>query len=567
MTSKNSASKGARLVSVLLAVLLVTTLVPVLAFANGDEEQVGTTTEQGDTAADGSSNTANMEEESTVTGDGAEEEPVTSATDVTAFSTATSAFESNEITPLATAPGTINASIIDDSGLPIDLNGSADVALMSYQQQQNHITKYYNLRIELTDLAPSLSNTLTIALPVGMKFYYTNITNFLSQAGQFALDVASSSFTRTAPNIDGYVFPNGTYSFTLKTGVAATTVSIPLSFDPTVNTTTITNAAQVTLSDGTATASQTLEQVTRQTDKTIMFGTNGGHPHPGDYFVFTGGDQLRLPNACRTMCTVIDGSNPFQMLVTGGTFTLKLTDTHGTSGVRAQLINTDTTGEWNMNSNVSTGEYTFTYTPAGGCKGISSLVVPFDVEFASSPSPAWAQDDEVFVTYVASGSCFSFRQFAENDPSGNIGSSINAASATYYLDTDYSHKLRYQEPEEKVYVNYANNSKYLAQISAGPHGSLSFSSDIDCADPNPALNDETGVLGYFLIGNAGSVASAPKTVEMHFDTTTYGVMALHVPFRANEKLTQVEYKTSANRAWQTGTVNAPADCFGTAYLS
>lgn len=575
MASKGNSSKGTmpRFIKVLLAVVLVATSVPALAFA-GDEENLSIqATEQGSegAASEEGAETDFAEEGEVSDAEGSlDQSPITdkilSSSDEPATATEAPQTQEGEISPLAGAPGTIAASITADNGT-IDLSGTSDVAVMSYQQRANHVPYLYDLTIMLTDLSPSATNTLTITLPRGMKFQYTNISTFLAQAGQFALDVDSSSYTNGG-TFGGATLPNGTYTFTLKQGVQATTLVVPISFTPIVQTDTITNAARVTLSDGSLSVSETLETVTHTIDGKVM---HRSHSHASPYEVFTSGDMLTLPEACRGIDTRGTG-NPVKQLISGGVFQIKITDAAAAGAgedVRVKLINTDTTGQWVItSSNEATGDYTFTYTPPNGGVYNSTCIIPFDVEFASSASLAWAQDDEIEITHVSSGTYLTFVQFDEGDPAGNIGSSVSATASPQYLNLDSGHTFRYQEPGEKVWVNYSSNADYLNNITSGSAANNTVEADIDRADSNPSLNDEVGYLGHFFMGNAGSTKSTNKTVEIHFDATNYGVMALNIPYQAGETLAQVEYTTNLNSSWTTTTVNTRADATsGLAYLS
>jgi hypothetical protein len=69
------------------------------------------------------------------------------------------------------------------------------------------------------------------------------------------------------------------------------------------------------------------------------------------------------------------------------------------------------------------------------------------------------------------------------------------------------------------------------------------------------------------MGNAGIKDSTEKTVEMLFDSSAIGVMGLHVPYRVGEKLTSVQFTTTANPVWTTATINSTASSVGKAWIS
>ena len=465
-------------------------------------------------------------------------------------------------------PGTMAATIVDDNGT-VNLNGSGDndTAVMSYQQTQNHVTTNYNLAIQLTGLDPSAENIITVTLPHGMKFPYTNIDTFLNTTGQFKSDVLNAAYSHAGyATLGDYTFPNGTYTFTLKPGVSATSVSIPITFDPTIQTDTITNAVEVTLSDGTNSVTQVLEKVTRPIDPGIAIDTHT--IYHGTYFPFSAGDVHFMHSKCNTIKTTSTG-NPYSIFITEGVYKLVLNDMNkGAGDVRATIVNTDTTGEWALDDSLAaSGEYTFTYTPAAGNARRSALVLPYKIVFDAAPTVPWNTDDTVTLTYVAADTYNTYLQFAADTPAGNIGSTISATASPKHLVSNVVHTFKYKMPDELVFVNYLNVTEYLSN-SVNPAKNLSFDADVESADPlSSVANDYTGILGFFLMGNAGTVDSAAKTVEMHFDSTNFGVMALNVPYRVGETLTHVEFTTTSNPSWQTATVSATSNGYGIAYLS
>lgn len=456
------------------------------------------------------------------------------------------------IVQAATPPGTITAEIEADNGT-ISLNGGADEAQMSYAQQQAHAYRWYNLKVVLEDLDPSKTNTFKLEVPRGMTL--GNIDTYLEQDAQFASTVASSS-REEGGNLGGYTFPSGSYTFTLKPGVVATTANIPITFDRSIQTNTITNAVQITISDGSNTTSESLETVKRPVASGL---TLPGHPHSGSYFIFTDGTVTTLDSLCRQIILQNTG-NPYNMFVTNGSFHLRLNDVNSSTGVRAKIINTGSSS-WTMTSNEATGDYYFTYTPSAGYTYTASMNIPFRIEFEENPSEPWVEDDPVTLTYVGSGTYYDYLQFDVDDPLGNSGSSVSSAVARRHLG-NVTHNFRYQTPDEKVFVGYGSTTDYLDNIADGQARSYSFESNIDCADADPIINDQTGTLGYFTMGNSGVAESTEKTVEMLFDDTVYGVMALILPYPANQTLTKVEYTTTLNPTWQMANTSITANSRG-----
>ncbi|MCL2331893.1 MAG: hypothetical protein FWC54_00150, partial [Actinomycetia bacterium] len=463
----------------------------------------------------------------------------------------------------AAGVGTINASITDADNGAVSLSGTNDLAQMSWASLTNHIANIYTLKISVTNMPTTTTNTLSVALPLGMVYKYPELSTYLAQAGQFANDVNVAASTKTAVGLssaDGYDFLNGTFNFVLNRGVQATTVYIPISFDTKINTDTITNAITVKLSNSAGAISDVLEKVTRTADTGSLLY------HPSlSVRSFSAGTVITPPAVNRN----IDPSrstNPAASLVTKVTAVLHVSDP------RAVIVNTDTTGNWALDSSdVSNGNYTLTFTPPGGVYYASrqgddpnAITLPYAIQFPASAG--WAVGDSVTLTY-ATGTGVTYEQYDVNNPVGNTGSTISAAHSFGPIISTYPQVFRYLDPGEKVYVNYANPAIYLGTTSNPSNGSISFSSDIDCANPDPAINDETGVLGMFNIGNAGATDSAPKNVDIHFDSTAYGVLSAYLPYTPGATLTSVSYKTTAQTVWQTKTVNIAARSFGLVYLS
>ncbi|MCL2655750.1 MAG: hypothetical protein FWD65_08725, partial [Coriobacteriia bacterium] len=453
--------------------------------------------------------------------------------------------------------GTVNASITnaDNGSVAFDgSDGKASTAQMSWSQVINHIANVYNLQIILSDLPTDKANTLEVTLPLGMCYQYTTTAAYLAQAGQFANDVASSNYTRT-PTISDYTSYNGTFSFTLKAGVQATTATIPIQFDPSINTDTITNAAKVTLSNETGSVAETLKQVTRTTDTGLQLNST---TVTSDY-TFTDGDALTLDSSLRSFRTLKTG-NAFPCMITGATVNLKLSDP------RAQLINTDTSGQWALVDNGG-GSYTFTYTPPAGVIYANAFTVPYAIEFPDTAG--WAMGDVVTIVYAV-GTQVTYKQYDENDPVGNIGSTVSTTSNIGPLAVSATTGRRtftYQQPGEKVYVNYISNASYVSSGMTDPSTDVSFDANINCSNPDPAINDEISSLGKFTVGNAGVTDSAPKSVDIHFDSTAYGVLSVYLPYTVGATLTSIRYKTTTQPSWQTKTVNVRADTNGRAYIS
>jgi len=454
--------------------------------------------------------------------------------------------------------GTVNASITDADNGVVEFDGSDgknSTAEMSWSQITNHISNVYNLRVDLTDMPSDQTNILTVTLPLGMRFQQTNIANYIAQAGQFANDVASSSYTRGTSPAAGFTAYYGTYSFTLKPGVQASTANIPIQFDSAVNTDTITNAITIKLSNSTGTVSEVLSKVARDVDTGIKL-------IPGattNAFFFTDNDVI-TPGSDRRSFMVQGIGNTFTCLIASTTYNIKLSDP------RALLVNTDTTGDWTLDSSdAATGNYSFAYTPTAGVVYAASPAIPYSVEFPASAG--WQDGDKVTLVYTA-GTQVAYKQFDVDNPAGNTGSTISTTSNTAALTANVGTlTFTYQQPGEKVYVNYTSPSSYVTSGMTNPAQNFAFAANIDCGNTNPALNDETGVLGYFYTGNAGVTDSAAKSVDLHFDSAAYGVLGVYVPYTAGSTLASVRYKTTAQTSWQTKTVNVVADMYGRAYIS
>ncbi|MCL2827076.1 MAG: hypothetical protein FWD72_06710, partial [Eggerthellaceae bacterium] len=308
------------------------------------------------------------------------------------------------IEPLTTTiagVGTINASVTNaDNGVVAfdGSDGNSSTVQMGYSQIFNHVSNIYIVKVDLVGMPSDQTNTLTVTLPLGMAFQYTTTASYLAQAGQFANDVASSSYTRGTSPIAGNSFSNGTFTFTLKSGVAATTAYVPVMFDNAVNTDTITNAVKVTLTNGSGSVSETLAKVTRETDT----GTVANAPLTTNAFFFSDGSTI-TPASDRKNFRIQASGNQLTCLFTSFTVNLHISDP------RAQLINTDTTGQWAMDSSDATnGNYSFTMTPTGGIGFAQFIEIPYSVVFPDTAG--WAAGDVVTMVYTA-GTQVTYAQF------------------------------------------------------------------------------------------------------------------------------------------------------------
>jgi hypothetical protein len=172
------------------------------------------------------------------------------------------------ISPLASVAGvgTVDARILDADNGVVSLGGANDSAAFSFASwtSTGYTTRYYTLRVELSEIPSDKPSTLEVTLPLGMAFQYTNITTFLNTQPQFKSDLAESPAASYAhaglTSEGGYTFPNGSYTFTLAIGTKGTTVDIPISFDPSVVTDHITNAVQVKLTNSAGSAEDFLEE-------------------------------------------------------------------------------------------------------------------------------------------------------------------------------------------------------------------------------------------------------------------------------------------------------------------
>jgi len=132
-------------------------------------------------------------------------------------------------------------------------------------------------------------NTVEVTLPLSVAFQYTTTDSYLAWAGQFANDVGSSNYARNGgATVDAYSSANGTFSFTLKPGVQATTLYIPIQFDRSINTDTVTNAVIVRLFNSDGEVSEVLGKVIHEADTGMRLAT----AYQTNSFLFKEEDQI-----------------------------------------------------------------------------------------------------------------------------------------------------------------------------------------------------------------------------------------------------------------------------------
>ncbi len=508
MSIKRNARKGAKLLSLLLAVLLAATMVPALAFANDSEEStIGQDSEQGfgaveegdedviqDVDPENPGGISTSDDESGGSGD--------------AFSESTQGLEpearglqtlGSEIGPLATTM--LTAQIHDDTGWKSITDNTGDTAHISYN---GAISKIYDVEISLARMPEGQTKVLEVSLPVGMAWNYDGYSGNIP--GRLTGPPVMDRSTLDPVSDAGYSFQGGTNTYTINENTTGLTLEIRIAADTRVAATHIANALTATLTVGTTVESVAL-----------------------DTMIIDFTPSVTLYNATRTEALILldesySAGVTLRFWVNGVSIDRLANDVSATvhlSDTRAVLaLASGAAPGWTLTSQGS-GDYVVTYAGETRYGSLFDLPLTLTCQQPLDPGDSWKNGDTVSITVKEAQASYA------SYPGTTVCAPQEASNTG-----GFERVFRIAPEGEKVFVGYSQMSTAMAEDATSVNRTELSALLL--------LPEESGRIGSFSAGNAGSENSAPKTVKMEFDTDNARVMAVQLPIPHGQKVKSIK---------------------------
>lgn len=450
---------------------------------------------------------------------------------------------SGSINPLASGLiGNLHVTMVDENGV-VDFTGSSTQAHMDYSTLV--ASKNYDVKVELTGMPTDRGKQLEVTLPIGMAW----VVDGAAPGSTVWSMISTVDFAGTIPASDkGHTFRGGTKTYHINNTTEALVLNLVVAADIAVYTDQIINAVQVTLTDehNTETLSETLETLHIAQNKVAVFfrGTAMSHSDMVSVdtaFWYANGDNRRFNMG-------LQGNGGFARIISSATITYHVdSQTHSANSVTADHVSMGIVGGssgWSLDSSDSTnGNYTYNYS-GGASEG---YIIPWQITALGTGN--WTAGDRIDIGVTQATVTYAQYPGATcvSDPvTANISERANILSMLYCASAD-----------EHVYTGY------ISPIAAGQNTSNFYSMTQELS----ALKEETGTLGIFYAGNNGGADSNPKTLEMHFDSDAYGVMALDLPLSQGTAVSSIDVKTTKNSTWQTKAVSLTGGYYNQVYIS
>ncbi len=545
MGAKRKTKKSTRPISLFLAMLLVATMVPVFAFASDTEEAItaqgseqstegseegagagidGETGESADAgngstpgtgpdteAGDGSGETdsghpENTSHDSDGSGgyDGSSGDP-SETSPSTALETPVIVPLGNEIQPLATTY--LTARIHDDTGWKPITDGSGDTASISYNGTASRV---YDVEVSLAGMPDGPTKVLDIALPVGMAWnnngYSGNIPSML-----VAEPVKTTSSLNPASD-GGQNFAGGTMTYTVKGSITALVLEIKVAADSKVAATHIANALTASLTIGETVERVALETISVSYTPTVaLFNANSY-----ESAIRLNESYKVANNTAGVVLRLSTNGAAASRLISGVEALIHLDDARAVLTLESAAA----AAGWTI-ADQGNGDYVVTYK--GPTIHEYYLTVPLEITCPQPPATgaSWKSGEAVSLTI----------EDTELTYASYPGVTVSVPQAASGMDI-FARVFRVAPAGEKVFVGFPTISSAMAATET--HADNTLSSYLQ------PLDEESGRIGYYTVGNAGSDDSVPKTVKITFDTTNARVMALQLPVPQGQTVSSIK---------------------------